>query len=176
MKSITLERNYDAFVQECRFFYCQEIYEGDWDGIERFIIASDTPEDELLKKYPEIMERLSPYLFCNAACGEVYAETKRNIDKFRKRRMNTISFGSSEDFEDLLPDDSLRDDSLSMEEKTILAEGLKVCTPIQRERIIKYFITGMNLREIANGNNISAIKESIDAGIKRIKRFYTDNP
>ena len=130
----------------------------------------------MLEKYPEIMERLSPYLFCNAACGEAYAETKGNIDKFRTRRMNTISFGSSEDFEDLLPDDSLLDGSLSMEEMTILAEGLKVCTPIQRERIIKYFITGMNLKEIANGNNISAIKESIYAGIKRIKKIYTGNP
>ena len=79
MKSITSERNYEAFVQECRFFYCQEIYEGDWDGKEQFIVASDTPEDELLEKYPEIMERLSPYLFCNAACGEAYAETKYSL-------------------------------------------------------------------------------------------------
>lgn len=162
---------YELFVQEARFFFCQDIYEDDWEGKEKYIVASDTPEDVLRKNYPEIMQALSPYFFCNSACGDVYAESKRNIDKFKKRRGSTLSFGQIEVIEDLVASSS------NPEERAFLIkEALSVCTPLQRDRIQKYYLEGMTLREIANGKDPKTIKESIAAGIKRIQKFFELHP
>lgn len=60
--------------------------------------------------------------------------------------------------------------------RLILSEGLSVCTPLQRERIQKYYIEGMSLSEIAEGKNISTVQQSIDAGIKKMKIFFGVDP
>ena len=92
MSNITSEKYYDLFIQEARFFYCQDIYEGDWEGKEKYIVASDTPEKELWGKYPAIMKKLSPYMFCDSASGEVFAESAKNISKFKKRAKKNNEF------------------------------------------------------------------------------------
>ena len=171
MSNITSARNYSSFVKECRFFFCQTVYEGDWDGKEKYIVSSDTAEEVLWEKYPEIMRALSPYLFCNAACGDVYAESLKNIGKFDKRKSNTISFGDTAEIEDLI-----ELDVPEMEAKMLIAEGLSACTPLQRERIQKYYMDGMTLSQIAEGKNVSAVQQSIAAGMKRIKKFFEVHP
>ena len=65
MSKITTMENYKLFIQECRFFYCKELYGSEWSGIEKFIISSDIPENKLQEKYPEILKVLSPYIHCN---------------------------------------------------------------------------------------------------------------
>ena len=167
MSNITSEKNYDLFIQEVRFFYCQDIFEGDWDGKEKYIVASDTPEDVLWEHYPEIMKKLSPYLFCNAACGEVYTESKRNIDKHKKRAGTTTSYGSIEVFEKMITDGSQSTDMI-----LIIEEMLSVCTPIQRDRIRKFYLEGMPIPEIANGRSIKAVYKSIRAGLIKIQKIY----
>ena len=167
MSNITSEKNYDLFIQEARFFFCQDIFEGDWDGKEKYIVASDTPEDVLLEHYPEIMKKLSPYLFCDAACGEVYAESKRNIDKHKKRASTTTSYGSIEVFEKMITDGSQSTDMIIM-----IEEMLSVCTPIQRDRIRKFYLEGMPIPEIANGRSIKAVYKSIRAGLIKIQKIY----
>ena len=167
MSSITTQKNYSSFIQECRFFFCQKLFEGQWDGKEKYIVASDTPEGELLKKYPEIMKALSPYVFCNAACGEAYSESTKNMDKFIKRSKSTISFGEIEVLESQIGYNETDNDS-----QDLIKEALSVCTPLQRERIIKYYIEGMNLRQIANGKNIANVQQSIQAGLKKIKNYF----
>ena len=124
MSNITNLKNYSSFVKECRFFYCQTVFDGDWDGREKFIVSSDTTENELWMKYPEIMKALSPYMFCNAACGDIYAESLKNINKFRKRSSNTIDFGAIEVLEDQM---DIEAPELGI--RLILSEGLSVCTP-----------------------------------------------
>ena len=171
MSKITSAKNYDLFIKEACFFYCQDVYEGDWDGKENYIVASDTPEEMLVKKYPEIMEELSPYIFCNASCGRIYAESKRNIDKHRKRSINTLSYGSIEVIDNML----IREDQ-EMDIMLLLEEGLAVCTPIQRERIKQYYLEGMTIAEIANGRSISNVYDSIVAGLKKIQKFYDIHP
>lgn len=147
MSNITNLKNYSSFVKECRFFYCQTVFDGDWDGREKFIVSSDTTENELWMKYPEIMKALSPYMFCNAACGDIYAESLKNINKFRKRSSNTIDFGAIEVLEDQM---DIEAPELGI--RLILSEGLSVCTPLQRERIQKYYAT-----VIGNANRLNAV-------------------
>ena len=171
MSNIKYVANYDSFIKEARFFYCQDIYEGDWDGKERFIVASDTPEKELWKKYPIIMKKLSPYMFCNAACGEIYTESKRNIDKFKKRDYVSLS----SDLIDVLAD-GYNTYASDVEKTIFIQEALSICTPIQRERIIEFYLEGMSLDEIARGKSLSTISESIEAGIKKIRIFYGIDP
>lgn len=117
------------------------------------------------------MKALSPYMFCNAACGDIYAESLKNINKFRKRSSNTIDFGAIEVLEDQM---DIEAPELGI--RLILSEGLSVCTPLQRERIQKYYIEGMSLSEIAEGKNISTVQQSIDAGIKKMKNFFGVDP
>ncbi len=167
MSSITTQKNYSSFIRECRFFFCQKLFEGQWEGKEKYIVASDTPEDELLKKYPEIMKALSPYVFCNAACGDVYAESVKNMDKFIKRSKSTISFGEIEVLENQIAYNEADNES-----QELIKEGLSICTPLQRERIIKYYIEGKNLRQIANGKNIANVQQSIQTGLKKIKKYF----
>ena len=168
MSNITNLKNYSSFVKECRFFYCQTVFDGDWDGREKFIVSSDTTENELWMKYPEIMKALSPYMFCNAACGDIYAESLKNINKFRKRSSNTIDFGAIEVLEDQM---DIEAPELGI--RLILSEGLSVCTPLQRERIQKYYIEGMSLSEIAEGKNISTVQQSIEELDKMQQRLDT---
>lgn len=125
MSNITNLKNYSSFVKECRFFYCQTVFDGDWDGREKFIVSSDTTENELWMKYPEIMKALSPYMFCNDACGDIYAESLKNINKFRKRSSNTIDFGAIEVLEDQM---DIEAPELGI--RLILSEGL--CTARRR--------------------------------------------
>lgn len=158
---------YELFVQEARFFYCQDIYEGDWEGKEKYIVASDTPEKELWRKYPAIMKKLSPYMFCDSASGEVFAESAKNISKFKKRAKNTMSYGEIEILESMVAEEDLESEYM-----LLIKEGLSVCTPIQRERILKYYIEGMTLDEIAEGKHRASVLRSIEAGIKKIKNFY----
>lgn len=170
MSRLTKLKNYSSFVKECRFFYCQSVFEGDWDGKERYILCSDTSEEELKEKYPEIIDSLSPYMFCSSSCGDAYEESLRNIDKFKKRRVTTVSFDSDDAIESQM-DVTTSEIDLHL----LIEECLSICTSKQRERIIKYFVEGMSLEQIADGRNISVIQKSISAGINKIKNFYGVN-
>lgn len=169
MSNITIVNNYKSFKKECRFFFCDNLYEGEWDGKERFIIASDTPENILKEKYPEIIEMLSPYLYCDSRCGEIFAESIKNINKFKKRRANTIGFGCIETIEDCLPIKET-----DFDRWMLIEEALSICTPIQRDRIKKYYLEKMTISEIAEGVASSTVWESINSGIKKMKKYFTD--
>lgn len=171
MSTITSLAHYDSFIKECRFFFCQSVYEDDWTGKEKYILASDTPEEELLLKYPEIMKKLSPYLFCNAACGDIYAESVKNISKFQKRSLNTISYGAIEEIEN-----EIDHSAIDLDVNLLIEEALSVCTPIQQKRIKQYYIDGMTLKQIASGKDITSVRESIQAGVKKIKKHFGVNP
>lgn len=172
MRSITTYEGYEDFKKECSFFYCQEIYEGDWLGVERYIICTDTPELALVERFPMIMKALSPYLLCGSNCAEVFGETKKNLDKFKKRSLITDSVDESEfqhEYEYLssLPLCS------TVEGKVMFMDALLACTPLQRERIQQYYFENMTLAEIAGGKySTQAVGASIQDGIKNMKKYF----
>ena len=49
---------------------------------------------------------------------------------------------------------------------------LSLCTPIQQDRIRKFYLEGMSISEIANGKNINAVYKSIHSGLKKIQKMY----
>ena len=58
------------------------------------------------------------------------------------------------------------------DEVVIIEEMLSVCTPIQRDRIRKFYLEGMPIPEIANGRSIKAVYKSIRAGLIKIQKIY----
>lgn len=173
MSKIKSDKNYDAFSKIARFFFCQDIYEGEWDGKEKYIIATDVPESTLWERYPEIMKKLSPYLICSSACGDVYAESKANIDKYRKRSGNTVSFGSIETIETYQIKEGL-----DFVERLELEEALSECTDLQRERLLQHYVDGKTTLEIAEKSEMqeSSIVRSIDLGKKKLRDYYGCTP
>lgn len=171
MISITTYEGYKEFIKECKFYFCQDIYEGDWDGKERYFVCSDTPEQNLIEKYPAIMKALSPYFYCDAACGEAFAETQQNLWKYQKRAYITDSL-----------DDPLGPGEMAaswnhvgsdVEAKMMFKEAFSLCTPNQRERLMLFFVDGLSLEQIAGGKySRAAVYKSITKGIKKIKNFY----
>ena len=81
-----------------------------------------------------------------------------------------MSFGEIEILENMVAEEDLESEFM-----LLIKEGLSVCTPIQRERILKYYIEGMTLDEIAEGKSRSAVIQSIESGIKKIQIFYGIN-
>ena len=174
MSSINRLQDYESFKSECTFFECQMIYEGDWDGRERYIVASDTPEDVLLRKYPEIMKNLSPYFFVSAECGEIYAESWRNISKFKKRTSNTVYFGDEDGEEHDYPIASFVDKYMRCE---LLQSAMQVLSPLQKEYIQLYFLEGLKFKEISvmTGRDASTVKKTIDRGLERLRAYICEN-
>lgn len=175
MISITKLPGYSEFTKECKFFYCKnpDVYGQDWSGAEDYIVTSDTSEEIIKRKYPEIMQALSPYLFCGAACGAAIADGMRNTQKFQKREAIYTHYSLDEDFEQNLSDHE--DWSCSypietVEMRMMIEEAMQDCTDIEKERIIKYFFHGMTLEKIACGKNPSSIMRAIDAGLKKIRK------
>lgn len=169
MVKISQIKGYEMFIEECRFFFCNDIYENSWQGKERFIVASDTPEAELKERYPEIMKALEPYIYCNAKCGTIFQDGKRNDEKFKKRALCNDSIDLESDESMILSDShDMERDVLT---KLIISEALDLCTPTQKERIIKYYFDGLTFDQIANGKDKKIIRESVKSGLKKIKNF-----
>lgn len=86
-KRITALEGYDRFKTECSFFLLENEYPG-WTGEEKYGIITSLTEEELLARYPAIMEALSPYILLGKDYAEVRKESRYNDDKFRYRRNN----------------------------------------------------------------------------------------
>ena len=76
---------------------------------------------------------------------------------------------------------SLEDEILMNEEEQLLAQMMELVQaaisqlkPIQRDRLVKFFFDGKSMREIADeeGVNHSAVSKSINAAIKKVKKFF----
>ena len=171
MSDITRQDNYEEFTKECKFFFCQYIYEGDWDGKEKYIVASDTPEEELLKKYPRIMKKLSPYVLCSSECGEVFSESKKNIDKFYRRNCEDTYYDEA-DFSYIPLDQSFEENIMHAQ---LVEQALALCTPIQKERLIKHFAEGYTLPELStcSSTSTSTVKDSINLALKKIRKNFS---
>ena len=64
----------------------------------------------------------------------------------------------------------ITNDSQSTDIILAIEEMLSVCTPIQQDRIRKFYLEGMSISEIANGKNINAVYKSIHSGLKKSKK------
>lgn len=169
----------DCEVIETKYEYPQ------YTGVEKWIIITDLTEEELNSKYAEQIAPLRPYIILSRSFGEVRNDFRRNEKKHHMRSVRSCSiYDFSEETEEHHPEIvnySLEDEILMNEEEQLLAQMMELVQaaisqlkPIQRDRLVKFFFDGKSMREIADeeGVNHSAVSKSINAAIKKVKKFF----
>lgn len=160
---------YSKFVKECKFHPCKgELMYGDgWTGSEKYIIASDQEEKILIQEYPDIMRALTPYLFLSAEIGTEIGISIANSKKYFARS----SRHGEESLDDSYANQSEGDELLNT---LCMEEALAVCTPSQRNRIVRHYIDGISQKEIAEEENVAipAVNLSIKAGLRAMKKYF----
>ncbi len=169
----------DCEVIETKYEYPQ------YTGVEKWIIITDLTEEELNSKYAEQIKPLRPFIILARSFGEVRDDFRRNEKKHYMRSVRSCSiYDFSEETEEHHPEIvtySLEDEILMNEEEQLLAQKMELVQaaisqlkPIQRDRLVKFFFDGKSMREIAEeeGVNHSAVSKSINAAIKKVKKFF----
>lgn len=173
MSNLKLTKHYAEFCNECSFFYCKDpnFYGQGWSGEERFIITSELSEEQMLLKYPEMAEQLSPYIFLSAEYGDVFLESQRNNDKFKKRQECTASLADIDKIS-VHAKSSSAEGIEAVERKLLIEEALSLCTPKERDRIVKFYYEGIPKTHIDKCAVRWSVTESINAGIKKIRKNF----
>ena len=59
--------------------------------------------------------------------------------------------------------------------KADIEAALKMCTPVQRKRLIQHYFQGYTFTEIAkmDGCAVASVTESIKSGLKKIKNYFS---
>ena len=169
----------DCEVVETKYEYPQ------YTGVEKWIIITDLTEEELNSKYAEQIEPLRPFIILSRSFGEIRDDFRRNEKKHYMRSVRSCSiYDFSEETEEHHPEIvsySLEKEVLLNEEEQLLAQKMELVQeyiarlkPIQRERLMKFFFENKSMREIAEeeGVNHSTVSKSINAAIKKIKKFF----
>lgn len=143
-----------TFKQECKIIDLSAEYNG-YTGYEQYAIITDLTEEELNARYEDELAAYKPFIILSREMGLVIREHQRNNNKFKKR----LARGAV-DYETILFSLSVEDeqtlrDRMSDEAETnrrFLEAGRKAfmsLTPLQREYVIRYYIDGLTLEEIA---------------------------
>ncbi len=187
----TATQQEEHFAKNCKLINLKYEYTG-YTGQEKWAIITELSEEELQKKYPDIISRYTPFVLLSMAQGVVIEDARRNDDKYEKRAKRTFDVYGYEDdmteqfhkelltfFED--PFEKAESERLAEEKERLRQEEskkvrltLNLLKPKQRDRLIKVVLLGMSSRKIAKeeGVNYSVVDKSIAAAKKNFKRIY----
>ena len=187
----TATQQEEHFAKNCKLINLKYEYTG-YTGQEKWAIITELSEEELQKKYPDIISRYTPFVLLSMAQGVVIEDARRNDDKYEKRAKRTFDVYGYEDdmteqfhkelltfFED--PFEKAESERLAEEKERLRQEEskkvrltLNLLKPKQRGRLIKVVLLGMSSRKIAKeeGVNYSVVDKSIAAAKKNFKRIY----
>ena len=166
----------EQFTQECKLIDLNYEYPK-YTGEEKWAIISDLTEEDIMRKYAELIQPYSPFLLLNSSFGEVRKDYIRNEKKHQMRAIRSIHiFDVDEEFEEHHPEvatQSYEDEYEYQEEIERLHQAIQKLKPIQKERIIKFFFEDKSMRQIAEeeGINHSAVSKSIASAIENLKKF-----
>jgi DNA-directed RNA polymerase specialized sigma24 family protein len=165
--------------------YPNHLGNADW------LIITDLSEEEIQKRFSEIISKYIPYILLSNEQGEPILESIRNNHKHEMRGKRTTEPFDYDD--ELLP--LFHSELLSfvdpLEEKEKIYERAKeenhldemidkvhstlaLMKPIQRDRLIKNVVRGLSSRRIAKeeGVNYSTVDKSIKAAKKNFRRIF----
>ncbi|MCL2776106.1 MAG: hypothetical protein FWD71_22600 [Oscillospiraceae bacterium] len=138
------------------------------DGIEKYFIKfnmTDSPENEIS------LDIFNLYFFDD--------DLRKPLDKQRNESRRHIA---DEDFEYLILSKKLMNYTAEDEDRAIIKydieAALKTCTPVQQRRFKLYYFQDYTYEKIARLENCdySSVKESINATVKKIKKYFFDTP
>lgn len=166
------------FKSECKIINLKYEYEG-YTGKEKWAISTALSEEEMLRKYADIINRYVPYVFLSETQGAAIIEYQNNEAKYR---MRNLRYGCAFDINDgefyehhpeLAVSPDIVEEIMLEDNIQTLRKAITNLKEVQKRRIIKYFFFGKTHSQIADEEGVSsaAIKESIKAAIKRIKKF-----
>lgn len=181
---LTLE---EQFAKECKLINLKYEYIG-YEGEEKWAIVSELSKDDLIEKYPEIVNHYIPFVMLSVEQGEVIREYNRNEDKYRKRRIKKEqSLGYDEMTEQCHPElvrpnywEEKEYEEFCMkrqEEKLrLLFMAMESLTDKQRKYLKLYFVKGMTTRDIAKEEGIShqAIEKHIRAATRKFEKIFAN--
>lgn len=187
----TATQQEEHFAKNCKLINLKYEYTG-YTGQEKWAIITELSEEELQKKYPDIISRYTPFVLLSMAQGVVIEDARRNDDKYEKRAKRTFDvYGYEDDMteqfhKELLtffkdPFEKAESERLAEEKERLRQEEskkvrltLNLLKPKQRDRLIKVVLLGMSSRKIAKeeGVNYSVVDKSIAAAKKNFKRIY----
>lgn len=177
MNSYYLSALDEQFKYDCKVINLSYEYPG-YTGKEKWAIITDLTEEELRKKYEEIIFSYRPFIILSSVFGSVRADFIRNENKFSKWAKRSISiFDFSEETEEHHPEiaaNDLEEEAISNETAEQVQAAIALLKPIQRERLIKYFFEGKSLLQIAaeEGKSYSTVYESYQAALKKLKKIF----
>ena len=148
-----------------------------YTGEEKWAIISDLTEEDIMRKYAELIQPYSPFLLLNSSFGKIRKNYIRNEKKHQMRAIRSIHiFDVDEEFEEHHPEvatQSYEDEYEYQVEIEKIHQAIQKLKPIQKERIIKFFFEDKSMRQIAEeeGINHSAVSKSIASAIETLKKF-----
>lgn len=165
-------KGYDEFKKRCSFYPCKKYYPN-WTGTEKFIVITDDEEKELIERFPEIMNALSPYVIIGRFYSQLIEEERYNTNKYVSQI--GLSIESVDDYEDLAEGFSVGDFSEHLCNSDAIEKAMACLTDSQRSRIIRCFFDGLSPLEIARQDGVkhSSVYESISAALAKMKTFLS---
>lgn len=142
------------------------------------MVISDLSYEQIVEKHAPVVKQYIPFLLLSKAAGEVFAEFKRNEDKFFKRMQRDDSYGFDDGTTELynagicVPDFT---GELFEEEKDsrIVWAAFARLTPTQKKYVRQHLFGGKTFTRIAKdeGKSIKTVQEAYIAAIKKMKKF-----
>lgn len=157
-----------------------KMYEG-FVGNEKWILVSEKVEADLVAEYGAELDAFSPWVLITVEQFSVMIEWRKNERKHARRGYtDTLYYGVDDNYcEKLLGEravDSSVEDYLFTDTQGCL-KCLDALTPLQKQRVISHVLGEISLREISKkeGKNYTAIRDSVEYGMKKIKKYYQTN-
>ena len=147
----------------------------------KWVVATSLSDEDLRDKYGYELRQYEPYKIVSVKITEVFADYKRNDEKFayRDRKLNAL-YG----YEDGLTDNHRENDTskdpletvISKEDAARLDKLLGTLTNKQRLRLYMYVVDDLTTRQIAAVEGVSQpiISKSINAALKKLKKNVND--
>lgn len=177
----------EQFAKECKLINLKYEYYG-YAGDEKWAIISELSKEELMEKYPELIQKYIPFVLLSVKQGEAITEYNRIEDKYRKRRVNNeLGFGFDEVTEYAHPEliqpnfiekqmEEDFDKERELSKMRLFAEAMDGLTEKQSKYITLRFVKGISARDIAKEEGIShqAVEKHINAAIKKFRNTFGD--
>lgn len=162
-----------AFKAECRVIDLKHEYTHYRENI-RWAIATSLTENDLRRKYGDIIGQYEPFLLLTEEHAKTIMQFHSNDRKHKKRNAELgDGFGYEDDlFEKFHPElvENPFDDDPDM---TWLYNALDQLEPLKKERVMKHYIEGISVAEIAaaEGVSVQSVYRSIARAIKSLQKI-----
>ena len=154
---------------ECVILSLEKEYPG-YTGTEKWMIITDLTENEFAEQYPEQYPCWKEAVIMSVEMGK---EVIRYHNNNRKHAIRNADMVPLQDIEAIPQKKVVKDNTIK---DPFIKAALGAVTEKQRRRILGFYQAELTKKEIAEAEECStqAVGQSIDIGIKRIKKYMAE--